>query len=159
MDNRGILSAELLFATLLMIILIGSIITVIADRMDTASQTEELGKARMTAESVAEAVNKVYSGGTGHSIIINLPSTIANKNYVINVNSTGVYISIDGMIGKAYIVPKDISNSYLLSNSNLILQNGNSYDIKNVNDSSGHNWVVITKIWDKKLNKLWKRSI
>jgi uncharacterized membrane protein YraQ (UPF0718 family) len=145
MDDRGILSADFIFATLLIVIVIGSLVTIIADRMNTASQTEELGKSRMTAESVAEAINKVYSGGTGHSATINLPSNIADKNYDIKVNSTGVYILIDGMIGKAYIVPKGISNSYSLSNSNVIMQNGHNYYIKNVNDSSRHNWVVITE--------------
>ena len=95
------------------------------------------------AENVAEAINKVYSGGTGHEITVSLPQNINGKDYNIIVNSTGVYISIDGMMGKAYTVPKGISNSYSLTNSKVIMQNNKQYVLKNINDSSGSNWVVI----------------
>ena len=144
MDSRGVMTVDLIFATLLIIILAGSIITVISDRMDTASQTEELGKARMMAESVAEAINQVYSSGTGHSQLISLPSNITNKNYYINVNSSGVYVTIDGMTGKAYIAPQKISTSYSLHETHIIMHNGASYIITNVNGSDGYNWIVIT---------------
>jgi hypothetical protein len=143
MDSRGIVTVDLIFATLLIIIVAGSIITIASDRMDTASQTEELGKARITSENVAEAVNKVYSGGTGHSVTIKLPD-ITDKNYYITVNSSGVYVTLDGMIGKAYIAPKKISGSNLLQETQITMHNGASYTIKNVNGSNGYNWIVIT---------------
>ena len=145
MDNQGIMTVDLIFATLLIIIVAGSIITVVSDRMDTASQTEELTKARMTADNVAEAINKVYSGGTGHSMTVNLPDNITDKNYYINVNSSGVYVTIGGMIGKAYITPKKFSDSYFLREAPITMYNGENYTIKNVNGSDGHNWIVITR--------------
>lgn len=144
MDSRGVMTVDLIFATLLIIILAGSIITVISDRMDTASQTEELGKARMIAENVAEAINKVYSGGTGHLQTISLSNNITNKNYYINVNSSGVYVTIDGMTGKAYTAPQKISASYLLDETQITMHNGANYTIKSVNSSDGYNWIVIT---------------
>ncbi|MGB9978012.1 hypothetical protein [Methanobacterium sp.] len=144
MDRRGIITIDLIFATLLIIIVAGSIITVISERMDTISQTEELSKARMTANNIAEAINKVYSGGTGHSINISLPDNITDKNYYINVNSSGVYVTIGGMIGKAHITPKKVSNSYLLDESQITMNRGSTYIIKNINDSDGYNWIVIT---------------
>ena len=144
MDNHGIMTVDLIFATLLITIIAGSIITVVSDRMDTVSQTEELAKARMTADNVAEAINKVYSGGTGHWVNISLPTNITDESYYINVNSSGVYVTIDGMIGKSYITPKKFSDSYLLDESQITMHNGATYTIKNVNGSDGHNWIVIT---------------
>jgi len=144
MDSRGIVTVDLIFATLLIIIVAGSIITIASGRMDTASQTEELGKARITSENIAEAVNKVYSGGTGHSATINLPDTINDKNYYITVNSSGVYVKVDGMIGKAYIAPKKISGSNSLQETQITMHNGANYTIKNVNGSDGYSWIMIT---------------
>ena len=144
MDNQGIMTVDLIFATLLIIIIAGSIITVISDRMNGVSQAEELTKARMTADNIAEAVNKVYSGGTGHSVNVNLPENITDKKYYVNVNSSGVYVIIDGMIGKAYVVPKKISNSYSLQETPVLMHGGATYEITNVNGSNGYNWIVIT---------------
>ena len=143
MDNRGVITIDLIFATLLIFIIAGSIITVISDRMDTASQTGELSKARMAADSVAEAINKAYSDGTGHSVTISLPDNITDKSYFINVNSSGVYVTIDGMVGKSYVTPKKFSDSYTLDESQIKMYNGTTHTIKNVNGSDGYNWIVI----------------
>ena len=145
MDNRGVMAVDLIFATLLIIIVAGSIITVVSDRIDTASQAEELSKARMTANNIAEAINKVYSSGTGHSVNISLPNNITDKEYYINVNSSGAYVTIGGMIGKAYITPKKISNSYQLHESKITMHSSSRYLIRNVNGSDGYNWIVITE--------------
>ncbi|MEL7669327.1 hypothetical protein [Methanobacterium sp.] len=144
MNDRGVMTVDLIFATLLIIIVAGSIVTVVSNRMDTTSQTEELSKARMTADNVAEAINKVYSSGTGHSANISLPDDIKGEKYYINVNSSGVYVTVGGMTGKSYIIPKKVSNSYLVDESQIIMYCGSTYTIKNVNGSEGYSWIVIT---------------
>lgn len=144
MDTRGQLSADLIFATLLIIIIMGSLVTIIADRMETVETTEELGNARMVAENVAEAVNKVYAGGNGHSVTITLPEDINGKNYSVTVNKDGVFVTIDGKKGKAYIAAKKVSNS-LGGSDGVVMQNGQNYTITNVKDPSTEEyWIVIT---------------
>ena len=138
------MTVDLLFATLLIIMVAGSIITVVSSRMDAALQTEELSEARMIAENVSGAINRVYSGGTGHLINISLPENITDHPYSINVNSSGIYVTVGGMVGKACITPKKISNSYLLGESEIIMYEGSKYTIKNINGSDGYNWIVIT---------------
>lgn len=145
MDNRGVMAIDLLFAMLLIIIVAGSIITIVSERADAVSQTEELSKARMTADNVAEAINKVYSSGTSHSINVSLPNNITDKEYYIDVNSSGVYVKIDGMMGESYIIPKKISKSYHLDESKITMYSGSTYTIRNVNRSDGYNWIVITE--------------
>ena len=145
MDNQGIMTVDLIFATLLIAMVAGSIITVVSDRMDTVSQTEELSKARMTADTISEAINKAYSGGKGHLLTISLPSNITDKMYYINVNSSGVYVTVGGMTGKSYITPKKVSDSYSLDESQITMHSGSTYTIKNVNGSDGYNWIVITE--------------
>jgi len=144
MDERGILSAELIFVTLLVIIVISSLIPLVNDRINTASQTNELGNARILAENVAETVNKVYAGGNGHSITVNMPENIEGKSFVVVVNSTGAYVKIDGMIGKSFTAPHKISGSMALKNEEVTLLKNHNYTIRNVEDSKSYSWIVIT---------------
>lgn len=145
MDSRGIITSDLIFASILILVVIGSIASIITERTDAVSKTEETGKARMVAENVAEVINKVYSGGNGHSANICLPANITDKNYEIKVNSSGVFVLIDGMIGKAYIAPKKFSNNELFKETNICMHNNENYLIKNVADANGNNWIVITE--------------
>lgn len=135
------MTAELIFATLLILVIAGSILTVINDRMDTVQITEEMGKARMQAENVAEAVNKVYAGGEGHSVTISLPQNISDQDYTISIGSDGVKIQIDGMTGKAYAAPKKV----LVDTSDNLMHSNQNYTITNVKESDGYHWIVITE--------------
>jgi len=146
MDNGGALSVDFIFTTLIILIVIGSILTVVAERMAIVGETEELGTARMLAENVAEAINKAYSGGDGHVISIALPPNINEKIYQIRVDPSGVFIEIDGNIGKAYIVPKRISNALNPTSTEVIMLAGKNYNIYNVKDTDGSNRIVITQI-------------
>lgn len=105
---------------------------------------DELGNARMIGENVAETLNKVYAGGNGHSIYLKMPENINGKNYEVIVNSTGTYVKINGLTGKSFKTPHLISNSISLKNEAVTLQNNQAYLIKNVEDSNGHSWIVIT---------------
>ena len=141
MDSKGQMSAYFIFATLLVIIIMGSLVTIISDRMETVTTTEELGNARMIAENVAEAVNKVYAGGNGHSLTITLPADINDQDYTVNVNSNGVFIEINGNTGKAYIAAKRIT----VDTPDGQMHNGQNYKITNVkNPSTEEYWIEIT---------------
>ncbi|MBI5680911.1 MAG: hypothetical protein HZC47_08465 [Methanobacterium sp.] len=145
MDSRGIITSDLIFASILILMVIGSILTIITERLDAVSKTEETGKARMIAENVAEIINNVYSGGNGHSANISLPANITDKNYEIKINSSGVFVLIDGMIGKAYVAPNKFSSSDLFKETSICMHNNRKYLIKNVADEDGNNWIIITE--------------
>lgn len=108
-DYKGIISTDFILSSLIISIIVCSVISVIEERMNTVSSTEELSTGRITLEYVGEAINKVYSGGNGHSTVISLQPKINNKSYKIKVNSTGIFMIIGGMIGRSYINPKKIS--------------------------------------------------
>lgn len=146
MDSRGIITIDLIFASLIILIIISGILSVVSLRMDTVSSTDELGNGRMIAENVAEAINKVYNGGNGHSVTINLPASISNKNYDIKVNSSGIFLLIGGMVGKSSINPKKISYSDKLIENTVLMHCNHNYIIKNVKDSDGNSWIVISEI-------------
>ena len=139
MDSQGQLSADLIFATLLIIIIMGSLVTIIADRMETVTTTEELGNARMIAENVAEAVNKVYAGGNGHSLIITLPADINGQNYNVTVSQNGVLININGKTGKAYTAAKRIT----VNTGDGLMHNGQSYNLTNVKKMDTEEYEIV----------------
>lgn len=146
MDSKGIITVELIFSSMILIVLIGCILSIVSERMDTVSSTDELGKARMTAENVAEAINKAYSGGNGQIITLNLPATINKKEYKLKVNSSGVFILIDGNIGKSQVNPNKFSYNDELTQSTVIMQGGHNYLIKNMKGSDGYSWIIIQEV-------------
>lgn len=138
MDRRGIITTDLIFASIIILVIVSSIISLASERIDAASSTDELGNARMTAESVAEAINKAYSGGNGHRVTLSLPANISDRSYVIRVNSSGVFVLIDGKTGKSFINPKKISTVSMHGNR--------SYIIENVKGPDRNSWIVISEI-------------
>ncbi|MDI9624431.1 MAG: hypothetical protein QFX38_06055 [Methanothermobacter sp.] len=121
MDERGVLSADLLFATLMVIIIIASMVSLVDSEL-SKTQTGEFGKARMVGERVAEAVNTVYINGPGYEVNLTLP----NGTYTINVtNGTikiyhGSYVVSLNIVPKTDIIPANLSagSSYNLKNDN-----------------------------------------
>ena len=74
MDQKGILSADLIFATLLLLMVIASALSVISTGMDSAENTE-FSKAKVLADSVASTINTAYTNGDGNYIIFNFDNS------------------------------------------------------------------------------------
>ena len=143
MDQVGTFSLDFILSVTLFFIIITSTINVATDRLETVKTTEKLAHARNLAENIAKTINLVYTGGNGHSIIINLPKKVGDSNYRIRVNSSGVYIMVDGMMGKAGIIPKKLLYGEPPSYSQITLLPGRSYTISNIEDKNGNNWIII----------------
>mgnify|MGYP000862951286 CR=1 FL=1 len=109
-ECSGAMSVDFIFAIFVILIILQGILALTSDRMDMVKDTEELGSARMVAESVAETIDATYSGGEGQSTMITLPPA-PNKEYRVIVSSSGVYVKVDGMIGKACVTPHPILKS------------------------------------------------
>jgi uncharacterized protein (UPF0333 family) len=105
LGNKGQISAELLFVTLIFLIIMGSLISLVSSEMDK-TQTGELGKARILGEKIAETLNMVYQNGNGHSIILNLPNDF---DFTAYVNNSGyVTVNYKGQVLNVKFIPKDI---------------------------------------------------
>lgn len=85
LDNKGVLSAELIFVTLIFVIIAGSFISLVSSGMDN-TQTADLGQARMIGERIAGTINMVYRNGDGYSANLTLPDDF---DYKVHVYSTG----------------------------------------------------------------------
>jgi hypothetical protein len=145
MDDHGIFSIDLLFATFMVLMIFLTMSNLILDRFNMVDESKELVEGRNLAESVAGAINQVYAGGDGHSVTIKMPPQINNNsNYRVVVNSSGVLVKLEGRRGLAYIIPERISSSSItLKSSTITLFPSKNYQIQNKKESNGDNWIVI----------------
>jgi hypothetical protein len=123
MDSKGIATVDLLFATLLAVIIIGSMVSLVNTEINQ-STSGDFGNARLVGEKVAQAINTVYTNGNGYSLNLTLPSNI---NYSIFVNNTGfLTVSFNTQSTKIKLIPQTNITS-------ITMTAGNSYRIWNKN--------------------------
>lgn len=142
-EECGNLSVDFLFSIFLFFLLMGGLTFLIADRYGMVEETQELAQSRSILDNIAFTINQVYSGGEGHSIRVQLPANINNKEYTITVNSTGVIIKLQGKKGWAIVAPQRFSSSILGESSTITMLSGRSYIVLNMKDDNGFNWIVI----------------
>ncbi|HMK54499.1 MAG TPA: hypothetical protein VK444_06930 [Methanobacteriaceae archaeon] len=92
LDNKGLASAEFLFVTLIVLIIIGGMVTLVGNMMNNTA-IGDLGVARIQGEKIATAINTAYINGNGYSIDIRFPQGENYVNFTATVNSTG-YVTI-----------------------------------------------------------------
>lgn len=145
MDHHGSLSIDLLFTTIIFLIILGYAATLISDRFNTVDSSKELIEARSLAENVASAINRAYAGGDGHRIKIRMPDQInKDKTYHVEVNPSVVIIVLKNRRGLAYVIPQKFSPTYnTLQSSPIRLDPAKEYVIINKKEGKGDNWIVI----------------
>ena len=135
-DNKGQASAEFIFVTLIVIVIIGGLVNVIGSNQDK-TQIGDLGGANALGQKIAETINTVYINGNGYTIMLDLKtlnqamSSTGNPFSLTAVisNSTGtgiVSVTTGGSTANVNLIPTKI-------NGTLTLNNNNVYQVKNVN--------------------------
>lgn len=144
-DEGGNLTVDFMFSILLLVVVLGSLTSLVSERLDMVEETHELAQSRSLVESIAGAINQVYAGGEGHHIRIHTPPHINNQEYRVTVNSSGVFIKLQGRRGWALTAPGKFSPSISLESSTITLLPDTDYIILNVKDGNGNHWIVIKK--------------
>ena len=122
MDDKGIASVDLLLASLIALIVIGSFVSLISSETGYV-QTSELGKARILGERVATTINTVYTNGNGYSANLTLPTDF---NYTILVQTNGsLRVTYNSQNIYIKVIPKSINT--------VTMNPGQRYRISNVN--------------------------
>jgi uncharacterized protein (UPF0333 family) len=135
-DNKGQASAEFIFITLIVIVIIGGLVNVIGSNQDK-TQIGDLGGANALGQKIAETINTVYINGNGYTIMMDLKtlnqamSSTGNPfsftAVISNTTGTGIVtVSTGGSTANVNLIPTKI-------NGTLALNNNNVYQVKNVN--------------------------
>jgi uncharacterized protein (UPF0333 family) len=135
-ENKGQGSAEFIFVTLIVIVVMGGVLSLIGGAQDK-TQTGDVGGARVLGEKIAETINTVYINGNGYSIDLDLRTlnqTLTSTAIPFNFNATVSNTTTGGLVtvatgGKSVginMIPKKFNGTLVLTNNNL-------YHVKNVN--------------------------
>jgi hypothetical protein len=135
-DNKGQFSAEFIFVTLIVLVIMGGFISLIGSTQDKA-QTGDTGGARVLGEKIAETINTAYINGDGYSIDLDLRTlnqALSSSGSAFSFTATITNSSSNGMVtvttgGKnvnVNLIPKKFNGTLTLNNNNL-------YHVKNVN--------------------------
>jgi len=143
MDHNGWVTIEFMLVTAIILLTIPSIISIIEVRMDAVESTHELVDGRILAETIAESVEAVYYGGEGHYIMIEMPPDINHKTYIIIINSNGVFLKLNHMMGVAFITHLKIANNSSKEYISIFMHPNKTYRISNVKDEHGYNYILI----------------
>jgi len=125
LDDKGFATAELLFVTLIALVIIGAMLSLVNNEINQ-QQIGSLGESRITGETIAEAINTVYNNGDGYSVTIHLDPDPAFTAVIGSAgNSSSLTIFNSGKNVSIPLIPKRFNSSYNLSS-------GNSYQIINI---------------------------
>ena len=102
MDDKGVLSIDFIFATLIAILIMAGMVAMVNNEL-SRTQTGELGEARMVGERVAGAVNAAYTNGPGFAANITIPSHL---NCTVEVRNGEVRVFYKTHTVNLDIIPK-----------------------------------------------------
>ena len=137
MDSKGIINIELLFCTLIVILLLIANLPMIENDLNSNIEIHENSKGRILANHIADSINEVNSNEYGFKKKIKLPESIDGNFYRIHVNEREAIVEFNNKKGKSAINPIKLVDSSNKSIESMELYNGRTYLIEKtlVNDN------------------------
>lgn len=140
-DQLGSLNIDFVISMFLLLVIMGSVLSIADGRFDTVQKAEEAQEARSISEKVALTIEEVYSGGDGHEIKIEMPSDIKGSFYQVKVNQSGVWVQMGGLRGYSYSFFKKISN-YDMNQAEVTMLPNRNYTIRNVKEGKSNKVII-----------------
>lgn len=118
MDKKGQASVELLFISLIFLIIMASILSMVGSELNQTN-TADMGKARALGEKVAGAINAVYVNGNGYSANLTIPAGITPTASIISVNNStdSVNVIYNGKTIGVKMIPQQVDNFNITSST------------------------------------------
>ena len=137
MDSKGIINIELLFCTLIVILLLIVNLPMVENSLNSNIEIHENSKARSLSNHIANSINEVNSNENGFRKKIKLPESVDGKFYKVIVNERETIVEFNDKKGKSAINPIKLVDSSNRSIENMELYNGRAYLIEKrlVNDN------------------------
>ena len=137
MDSKGIINIELLFCTLIVILLLIVNLPMIENGLNSNIEIHENSKGRFLANHIADSINEVNSNEYGFRKKIKMPESIDGNYYRIVVNERETIVEFNDKKGKSTNNPIKLVDSSNKTLENIELYNGRTYLIEKtlVNDN------------------------
>jgi hypothetical protein len=131
LDEKGFASAELIFVTLIVIVIIGGLVNFISTETNQ-SQTGNMGQARVTGENIAEVVNTVYTNGPGYTINLTIPATLTA---IVTGSTHSVTVIYKGQSIIVNLIPTNINDTTLTNGTYNVKNNNGTIEFSNQTSS------------------------
>ncbi len=118
LDKKGQASVELLFISLIFLIIMASILSMVGSELNQTN-TADMGKARALGEKVAGGINAVYVNGNGYSANLTIPASITPTASIISVNNStdSVNVIYNGKTIGVKMIPQQVDNFNITSST------------------------------------------
>ena len=137
MDSKGIINIELLFCTLILILLLIVNLHMMEKDLSSNIEIHENSEGRFLATHIADSINEVNSNEYGFRKKIKLPESIEGNFYKIIVTERETIVEFNNKKGKSVINPIKLIDTSNKSIERIELYNGRTYLIEKtlVNDN------------------------
>ena len=105
MDSKGIINLELLFCTLIIILILIINLPMINENLNSNMELNENSEGRLLLNHISDSINEVNSKEIGFNKKIILPKSINGNYYSILINNREVIIEFNNKKGKSDINP------------------------------------------------------
>jgi uncharacterized protein (UPF0333 family) len=140
MDSKGIINLELLFSTLIIILLLIINFPMIEENLNSNIEIEENNECRLLLNHIANSINEVNSRGYGFNKKIKLPESINENHYSIVVKNNEIIVEFNNKKGKSQINPINLVDANNKTMDSVQLFKGRTYLIEKrlINDNKTH---------------------
>lgn len=132
MDSKGLINIELLFCTIIIIMILIINIPFLEHSLDSSKELNENSNGRILLESLSNSINQVNSNKIGYSKKIKLPQTINGYYYTVLIHNNEVILEFNNKKARSNIQQINIVDSENQSLENVQLFNGRTYIIKKI---------------------------
>lgn len=140
MDSKGIINLELLFCTLIIILLLIIYFPMIEQNLSSNIEIEENSESRFLLNHISDSINEVNSKGQGFNKKIKLPESINDNYYSVIVKNNEILVEFNNKKGKSQINPINIVDANNKTIDSVQLFEGSTYLIEKrlINDNKTH---------------------
>lgn len=146
MESKGMISADALLSFLVLIILLTSFINIIGNRIDTVNSIGEASESRVLGENIAQKIETTRSNGQGYYTIYKTPRSILHEYYVVHINSSGLFIFVNGKTCYSYLGLVRVTGSEYFRDLEVTMKPDKTYNISNTQDTLTNTWIVVREL-------------
>ena len=130
MDSRGIINMELLFCSLIIILLLIAYFPMLNGNISSNMQIDENQEGRSLLNHISNSINEVNSKEYGFNRKVHLPNSINGNYYSILVHDNEVILEFNNKKGKSNINPINLVDSNNKTMESVQLFSGGTYLIE-----------------------------
>lgn len=146
LETKAMITADSLIAFLVIILIITSLINIIINRMDTVDSIDEATEARVLGENIAEQIQSTNSNGQGYYTTFRTPGNISDEYYQVHINSTGLFIFVNGKTCYSHLGLLRVSGSEYMRDIQVTMKPDRTYNISNTRDKLTNTWIIVREV-------------